>query len=130
MAQYIKIPKDLDNIREKFMFGLTKRQCLCFGIGFALGIPIFFLVRKHGIELGIIAMGCVAAPAIICGIYKKNGLAFEKYFKAMLRFFKRPKTRTYKSENIYEEIEKQIEINKLKKQLAGGMYISYEKRKE
>ena len=95
MAQYIRIPKDLDNIREKFMFNLTKRQCLCFGIGFAIGIPVFFLTRKYGIEVGIIAMGFAAAPAIVCGIYKKNGLTFEKYLKAMFRFLKRPKTRTY-----------------------------------
>ena len=85
MAQYIRIPKDLDNIREKFMFNLTKRQCLCFGIGFAIGIPVFFLTRKYGIEVGIIAMGFAAAPAIVCGIYKKNGLTFEKYLKAMFR---------------------------------------------
>lgn len=78
MANHIKIPKDLDNIREKFMFGLTKRQCLCFAIAFILGIPVYFLVRKQGIELGILAMGFTAAPAIICGIYKKNGLTFEK----------------------------------------------------
>ena len=51
-------------------------------------------------ELGIIAMGFAAAPAIVCGIYKKNGLTFEKYLKAMIKFMKKPKTRTYKSENI------------------------------
>lgn len=128
MAQYVRIPKDLDDIREKFMFNLTKRQCLCFGIGFLVGIPIFFLTRKYGIEIGIICMGFAAAPAIVCGIYKKNGLTFEKHLKAMIKFLKRPKTRTYKSENIYEQIEKQIEIDRLRKLLTGG--IINEKKKK
>lgn len=130
MANHIKIPKDLDNIREKFMFGLTKRQCLCFLIGFVIGIPVYFLVRKHGIELGILAMGFAAAPAIVCGIYKKNGLTFEKHLKFLIRFLRKPKLRLYKTENIYELIEKQIEINYLRKKLSGGVYINYEKEKK
>lgn len=128
MAQYIKIPKDLDDIREKFMFGLTKRQVICFAIGFAVGIPVFFLTKSKGIELAILLMGLSAAPAIICGIYKKNGMTFEKYIKYIFGFFKNPKIRTYISENIYTSIEKQIEINRLTKILAGGVYVSYEKK--
>ena len=121
MAQHIKIPKDVSEIREKFILGLTKRQFICFGLGFLIGIPTFFLMRKLGlpIEVAIFAMGLVAFPAIICGIYKKNGLYFEKYIKLMIRFSKKPHTRTYKSENIYEMIERQIEINELEKKLKG-----------
>ena len=128
MAHYIKIPKDLDDIREKFLFNLTKRQCICFGIGFLIGLPVFFLTKNYGIEIGIICMGIVASPAIICGIYTKNGLAFEKYVKAMISFLKRPKVRTYKSQNIYEQIEIQIEIDRLKKLLSGGV-INEKKKK-
>lgn len=73
-------------------------------------------------------MGFAAAPAIVCGIYKKNGLTFEKYIKAMIKFLKKPKVRTYKSENIYEQIEKQIEIDRLKKLLTGGV-INEKKKK-
>lgn len=121
MAQYIRIPKDLEDIREKFILNLTKRQCLCFGIGFLIGLPIFFLTRKYGIEIGVICMGLAASPAIVCGIYKKNGLTFEKYLRAMVRFLKKPKVRTYRSDNIYEQIEKQIEIDRLNKLLSGGV---------
>ena len=121
MAQYIRIPKDLEDIREKFILNLTKRQCLCFGIGFLIGLPIFFLTRKYGIEIGVICMGLATSPAIVCGIYKKNGLTFEKYLRAMIRFLKKPKVRTYRSDNIYEQIEKQIEIDRLNKLLSGGV---------
>lgn len=130
MAQYIKIPKDLDNIREKFMFGLTKRQVICFAIGFLIGIPIFFLMKGKGIEVAILCMGLAAAPAIICGIYKKNGITFEKQIKYIIAFFKKPKTRLYNSENIYTAIEKQIEVNRLTKLLSGGIYVSFKKENQ
>lgn len=127
MAQYIKIPKDLDNIREKFMFGLTKRQVVCFAIGFLIGIPVFFLTKGQGIEFAVICMGIAASPALICGIYKKNGVPFERHIRYILAFFKKPKTRLYHSENIYTAIERQIEINQLTKLLSGGIYVSFRK---
>ena len=33
MAHYVPIPKDLNDIKEKFIMGFTKRQVICFGIG-------------------------------------------------------------------------------------------------
>lgn len=74
MAHYVQIPKDLNDIKQKFMFGLTKRQVVSFGIGGVLGIPLFFLTRSTlGVSGAIFAMGAVAAPALICGLYKKTG---------------------------------------------------------
>ena len=68
MAHYVQIPKDLNDIKQKFMFGLTKRQVVSFGIGGVLGIPLFFLTRSTlGVSEAIFAMGAVAAPALICG---------------------------------------------------------------
>ena len=40
------VPKDLSKIKTKFLFGLTRRQCLFFGLGAAVGLPVFFLLRK------------------------------------------------------------------------------------
>ena len=30
---YVSVPKDLTQIKTKFLFNLTKRQVVCFGIG-------------------------------------------------------------------------------------------------
>ena len=30
---YVDVPKDLTNIKTKFIGNLTKRQCVCFGLG-------------------------------------------------------------------------------------------------
>ena len=35
------VPKDLSKIKTKFLFGLTRRQCLFFGLGAAGGLPGF-----------------------------------------------------------------------------------------
>ena len=45
MAHYVPIPKDLNDIKEKFIMGFTKRQVICFGIGLVLGAPLYFLTR-------------------------------------------------------------------------------------
>ena len=119
MARYIQIPKDLNEIKEKFMFGLTKRQVVCFAIGFAIGLHVFFMTKAIlGLSGAIFAMGVCAAPAIICGIYKKNGVYFEQQLKSMIAYFKKPRKRIYRTTNVYKSIERQIEYDKLKKILA------------
>lgn len=114
-AHYVKVPKDLNDIKQKFMFNLTKRQCLCFGIGFAVGLPVFFLTRGFlGMSIAIFAMGICAAPAILCGIYKKNGLYFDAIFKNMIRYFKKKRKRIYRTTSIFQCIERQQECSRLK----------------
>lgn len=118
MAHYVQIPKDLNDIKQKFMFNLTKRQVVSFGIGFAVGVPLFFFTRNPiGLSGGIILMGCCAAPALICGLYKRNGMYFEQVIKNMFCFFKKPNKRVYRTCNLYECIERQLEYNKLRRLL-------------
>lgn len=57
MAHYVQIPKDLNDIKEKFIMGFTKRQVICFGIGLVLGAPVFFLTKTAiGMSGAIFAM--------------------------------------------------------------------------
>ena len=65
MAHYVQIPKDLNDIKQKFMFGLTKRQVVSFGIGGVLGIPLFFLTRSTGIPHGFRSLSYGNSP--LCG---------------------------------------------------------------
>ncbi len=124
MAHYVSIPKDLNDIKEKFIMGLTKRQVLCFGIGLVLGAPVFFLTRNAlGMSGAIFAMGAVAAPAILCGLYRKNGVFLEKQVKFMREYFTVPRKRFYKSTNIFMSIERHIEYMKIKKKLADAEKI-------
>ena len=44
---YVPVPKDLNAVKTKVMFNLTKRQILCFGGGALIGVPLFFLLKGH-----------------------------------------------------------------------------------
>ena len=43
---YVPVPKDLNAVKTKVMFNLTKRQLICFGAGAVLGLPAFFLLKN------------------------------------------------------------------------------------
>lgn len=121
MAHYVKIPKDLNDIKEKFIMGFTKRQVICFGIGLVIGLPVFFLTRTAlGMSGAIFAMGACAAPAILCGLYRKNGVFLEKKVKFIFEFFTRPRKRYYKTTNIFECIERHIEYDEINKKLRDA----------
>lgn len=72
------VPKDLSKIKTKFLFGLTRRQCLFFGLGAAVGLPVFFLLRKSvsSTAASMLMMG-VMLPFFMFGIYEKNGQPLE-----------------------------------------------------
>ena len=42
---FVPVPKDLNRVKTKVMFNLTKRQLICFALAAAVGVPIFFLIK-------------------------------------------------------------------------------------
>ena len=76
MAQnYVKIPKDLSLIKQKFILGLTKRQAISFGIGAVMGFTAFYICNTTiNFQAACFALGICAFPAIFCGIFNKNGM--------------------------------------------------------
>ena len=43
---YVPVPKDLNAVKTKVLFNLTKRQLICFGAGAAVALPLFFLCKS------------------------------------------------------------------------------------
>ena len=41
---YIPVPKDLTRVKTKFLFNLTPRQLVCFGLGELVCIKLFLLL--------------------------------------------------------------------------------------
>ena len=77
MAHYVPIPKDLNDIKEKFIMGFTKRQVICFGIGLVLGAPVYFLTRASiGMSGAIFAMGAVAALRYSAAFTRKTACSW------------------------------------------------------
>ena len=56
---YVPVPKDLTKVKSKFLFNLTKRQVICFGLGALVCVPVFFLTK------GIIGVSMAAAVMIV-----------------------------------------------------------------
>ena len=42
---YVPVQKDLNTVKTKVAFNLTKRQLICFSLAAAIGVPIYFLTR-------------------------------------------------------------------------------------
>ena len=47
---YVSIPKDLSRVKSKFLFNLTKRQVVCFGLGALTGVPPSFWRRMRWVS--------------------------------------------------------------------------------
>ena len=111
---YADVPRDLNQIKTKLAFGLTKRQIICFGSGAAIGIPLYFLTKgKLPSSLRMALMIAVMMPFFLFALYEKNGQPLEKILKNIVASrFKRAKYRPYKTENIYAAIHQQAGINK------------------
>ena len=109
---YVSIPKDLTAIKAKFIMGLTKRQFLCFGSAVILGLPLFFLVKTVApVSAAAMLMLIVMLPFFLLAMYEKNGLPLEKYLKCVVAVkFRRPKIRTYQTNNLYYAAGRQIQL--------------------
>lgn len=115
MAMYISVPRDLTRVKTKVFFNLTKRQIICFSIGAAIGLPVFFLLKAVAANISFATLGMlgVMMPAFMMAMYEKNGQPLEKIMKHYIEaMFVRPKVRPYKTNNYYkliEQIGKEVE---------------------
>lgn len=115
MAMYISVPRDLTRVKTKVFFNLTKRQLICFSIGAAIGLPVFFLLKAVAANISFATLGMlgVMMPAFMMAMYEKNGQPLEKIMKHYIEaMFVRPKVRPYKTNNYYkliEQIGKEVE---------------------
>ena len=103
---YVPVPKDLTQVKTKLVFNLTKRQLIFFSLAAAVGVPLYFLLRKR-IDSGIAAilMVTVMLPFFLAAMYENDGLPFEKVMGNIIRQkFINPGTRPYKTENFYFQI--------------------------
>ena len=51
---FVPVPKDLNRVKTKVMFNLTKRQIICFALAAAVGVPVFFIAKPY------VALSCNA----------------------------------------------------------------------
>ena len=111
---YVPVPKDLNAVKTKALFNLTKRQLICFGSGALIGVPLFFLLKTQiAVSGAAICMMIVMLPAFLLGMYEKNGQPLEKIIRNIVQvLFIRPKQRPFQTNNFYAVLERQDSLDK------------------
>lgn len=119
---FVPVPKDLNAVKTKAMFNLTKRQLICFGSGAALGVPLFFLMKSYtGASAAAICMIVVMLPFFLFAMYEKNGQPLEKILRNIIQVsFLRPKQRPYETNNFYAVLERQETLDKEVYRIVNG----------
>ena len=97
---YVTIPKDLSRIQSKVLFGLTKRQVICFGAA-------------------ALCMILVMLPFFLFAMYEKNGQPLEVFLGHLIQNkFIRPKVRIYQTNNFYSALVRQSQLEQEVKRIA------------
>ena len=119
---YVTVPKDLTKIKSKMLFGLTKRQLVCFGSAALIGVPLFFLSKgSMGTTPAALCMILVMLPFFLFALYEKNGQTPEALLGNLIQCkFTRPKKRVYQTNNAYSALEKQAELERTVGRIASG----------
>ena len=112
---YVTVPKDLTKVKSKVMFGLTKRQLVCFGAAALIGVPLFFLLRNTvNSSTATVCMIVVMLPLfLLIHGEKEQGQPLEVILGQIIQtVFIRPKERPYMTNNFYAAVERQNQVEK------------------
>lgn len=103
MAAYISVPRDLSRVKTKILFGLTKRQLICFSMAAMIGVPSFFMLKRGGnTSLAMMSMIIIMMPFFLLAMYEKDGQPMEVLVRHYVESrFIRPKERLYQTNNYY-----------------------------
>lgn len=107
---FVPVPKDLNRVKTKVMFNLTKRQLICFALAAAVGVPLYFLTKPSlGTSTAAMLMVALMLPFIFFTLYEKDGQPAEKILAHMVKaMFLRDKVRPYRTNNLYSAIQREI----------------------
>ena len=129
---YVPVPKDLNAVKTKVMFNLTKRQLICFSVGAAVAVPLFFLCKRFmNTSVASLIMIIVLLPFMLLAMYEKNGQPLEKVVRNIVQVcFLRPKQRPYKTNNFYSVLERQENLDKEVYRIVNGKAQAHTSRKK
>ena len=125
---YVPVPKDLTKVKSKFIFNLTKRQVICFGLGALVGVPLFFLTKESiGVSMAAALMIVIMLPFFMFAMFERHGQPMEVLMRNFIQArFIRPRIRVYETENFYATVEQNIRNKREVRKILHGK----EKRKD
>ncbi len=111
---YVTVPKDLTKVKSKVVFGLTKRQLICFGGALLVGVPLFFLIRgRVPTSAAALIMVFAMLPGFLLALYEKHGQPLEVVARQIVECcFIQPKERPYQTNNAYTALVRQSQMEK------------------
>ena len=94
---YVTVPKDFTKVKTKVVFGLTKRQLLCFGGALLVGVPLFLLIRgRIPTSAAALLMVFAMLPGFLLALYERHGQPLEVVVRQIVECcFIQPKERPY-----------------------------------
>lgn len=94
----VRVPKEINEYKEKILFGLSIRQLFSFIVALILGFGSYFLSNKFfGKEVASYVVILITTPIFAFGFFKKDGFSFEKYIAIMIRQKLGTSKRVYKT---------------------------------
>lgn len=102
--------KDLSRVKSKFLFNLTKRQVVCFGLGALIGVPAFFLAKDAlGVSPSVLLMMLLMLPFFLLAMFERHGQPLEVLIRHFIQArFVRPRIRVWQNDNFYKTIDRSI----------------------
>lgn len=116
----IKIPKEITDYKEKFLFGLTVRQFVCVVAALAVCVPLFIFGKDAlGEDLVGWLVILIAVPIFAFGFFKYDGMPFEKFLGLLYRQkWAEPQRRVYEELPVFWECREEIIEDKLAHEYA------------
>lgn len=116
----IRIPKEITEYKEKFLFGLTVRQFVSAVAALAICIPVFIFGKEFlGDDVTGWLIILIAIPIFAFGFFRYDGMHFEKFLVMIYRQkWAEPQKRTYEELPVFWECREEIIEDRLAHQLA------------
>lgn len=128
----IKIPKEIKEYKEKFLFGLTVKQFICLALALLICVPLYIFGKEFmPEELVSWVVIIVAAPILGIGFIKYHNMTFIQLMKKLFYSYFHPQRRKYSELPIFwyareaANNEMLLVERELKKQ-----YLAEKKRKD
>lgn len=123
----IKIPKEITDYKEKFLFGLTVRQCVSVAAALGAAIPLYIFGKDHlGADIAGWLVLLVVVPIFGFGFFKYNGMTFERLVAVIFRqMFAEPQKRKYEELPVFYEWRSEIIENEIARRTS---YAAYKKK--
>ena len=125
----IKMPKEITEYKEKFLFGLTVRQCVSAVAALAICVPLFIFGKDYlGEDLVGWLVILIAVPIFAFGFFKYEGMPFEQFLLLLYRQkWAEPQKRKYEELPVFWDCRNEIIEDELAHQIAE---LKHKERKE